>query len=473
AQPDNGYGSENYLEINSGGTWNDCPNDANGYDASLWARVRGYILRYEPVGITVSPRQAQYAAGHNFSTDDFKVLVTFEDGATVETTDYEINVSNSGSGERTAIIRYGDLSAQCNVLIGNVVEGIRFSVDSVTMAAGEQQSLEVIYEPANATLTALQWESSNEAVATISENGIVTAIASGKAIITARTVYGEAVAECAVTVITPVSFKVTIEKNMWSKINTETDFERILQSMKAILTYDDGSTATITDYQWKNDFSPMSILNGEEEKKVGTYIFTLTYGALEDRMVITFIEPVTGVSINKEQLTLKVEETETLVAQVYPANATVQSVLWASENENVATVSKSGEITAKGRGETKITVTTLDGSYKAECKVTVKADGMDSPDFILPKAMKRIEEEAFMGVGASVIQCPEGLTRIGVRAFANCPKLRQIYIPESCTYIDKSAFDGCSATLTIFGKGDSIAEMYARAYGINFEEVNP
>ncbi|MBQ8088100.1 MAG: RICIN domain-containing protein [Clostridia bacterium] len=205
---------------------------------------------------------------------------------------------------------------------------------------------------------------------------------------------------------------------------------------------------------------------------------------------ITVITSVTGIELSETEVTMKQGEEVRLIAQLIPAGVSNPKVIWRSSNEAVAEVKEYetnagnensnkinyksyGIVTSKAAGHATITVTAEDGGYSKKCEVTVVSTGMGAPDFILPKAMKRIEEEAFMGVGASVIQCPEGLSRIGVRAFANCPKLRQIYIPESCTYIDKSAFDGCSATLTIFGKGDSIAEMYARAYGINFEEVNP
>ena len=84
---------------------------------------------------------------------------------------------------------------------------------------------------------------------------------------------------------------------------------------------------------------------------------------------------VTGVSLNKTSLSLSKGNTYTLTATVKPSTASNQKVTWESEDEDIATVSSSGKVTAVDEGETWITVTTKDGSYSADCKVVVgKAD---------------------------------------------------------------------------------------------------
>ena len=80
--------------------------------------------------------------------------------------------------------------------------------------------------------------------------------------------------------------------------------------------------------------------------------------------------PVTGVTLDKTTTTLIVKETVTLVATVAPANATNKDVTWASDNEAVATVAN-GVVTAVAVGTANITVTTVDGNFKATCAVTV------------------------------------------------------------------------------------------------------
>ena len=86
---------------------------------------------------------------------------------------------------------------------------------------------------------------------------------------------------------------------------------------------------------------------------------------------------VTGVSLNKDSISLTVGGSETLTATVSPNNATNQNVTWSSSNTTVATVSN-GAISAKATGSSTITVTTVDGSYTATCTVTVSASNIQT-----------------------------------------------------------------------------------------------
>jgi len=80
---------------------------------------------------------------------------------------------------------------------------------------------------------------------------------------------------------------------------------------------------------------------------------------------------VTGVSLNKSSISLIVDDSETLTATITPSNATNKNVTWSSSNTTVAKVSTSGIVTAVAAGTATITVTTVDGSKKANCSVTV------------------------------------------------------------------------------------------------------
>lgn len=81
--------------------------------------------------------------------------------------------------------------------------------------------------------------------------------------------------------------------------------------------------------------------------------------------------PVTGIVLNKTRLTLKVTETETLIATIAPDNAENKKVQWNSNNELVATVDQNGKVSALKAGTASISVTTEDGGFKAECNLTV------------------------------------------------------------------------------------------------------
>lgn len=89
---------------------------------------------------------------------------------------------------------------------------------------------------------------------------------------------------------------------------------------------------------------------------------------------------VSGVKLNKTEVTLKIDSAIKLEAAVEPEDAMNQNVVWTSSNEEAATVNQMGLVIAKEAGETIITVTTEDGGFRAECKVIVVGDEPDNPD---------------------------------------------------------------------------------------------
>lgn len=82
---------------------------------------------------------------------------------------------------------------------------------------------------------------------------------------------------------------------------------------------------------------------------------------------------VTGIKLDKTQTTMTVGETGTLVATITPENATNKNISWTTSDENVATVSDTGIITAISEGTATITAITEDGNKTASCTVNVVA----------------------------------------------------------------------------------------------------
>ena len=80
---------------------------------------------------------------------------------------------------------------------------------------------------------------------------------------------------------------------------------------------------------------------------------------------------VTGITLNKERLSIQECTTETLTATVTPSNATQPAVIWSSSDASVATVDYTGLVTAVAEGSATITATTYDGGFTATCMVLV------------------------------------------------------------------------------------------------------
>lgn len=98
---------------------------------------------------------------------------------------------------------------------------------------------------------------------------------------------------------------------------------------------------------------------------VSPWVMTDEYPRLWHEFVVR------GVKLDVNELTIAKGEKYTLKPEIFPADATNKNVRYASSDMKVASVSATGEITARGTGEADITVTTEEGSYKAVCHVTV------------------------------------------------------------------------------------------------------
>jgi len=92
------------------------------------------------------------------------------------------------------------------------------------------------------------------------------------------------------------------------------------------------------------------------------------------------------------------------------------------------------------------------------------------PDLVLPAALTAIDEDAFSGGAFTFVLLPETTGLIGRNAFADCPNLAYIYIPENVR-IDADAF-GSRSSLTVFGKAGGTAASFAKAYGFDFVAVS-
>lgn len=113
----------------------------------------------------------------------------------------------------------------------------------------------------------------------------------------------------------------------------------------------------------------------------------------------TEIVAVDSVELNVDILSLKVGETETLIATVLPADATNQAVTWLSSDSNIATV-EDGVVTAVAQGTATIVVTTDDGGHTAVCVANISA-----VEEVIPVVNISLSETALeLAVGSESVQ---------------------------------------------------------------------
>ena len=89
------------------------------------------------------------------------------------------------------------------------------------------------------------------------------------------------------------------------------------------------------------------------------------------------VKAVDSIQLSKSEVSIVEGENTALTASVLPADAENRSVSWTSSDEDIATVSSSGIVTARSMGEAVITATTVDGKFTDSCIVTVAAKEQD------------------------------------------------------------------------------------------------
>ncbi|MHB1315063.1 MAG: NlpC/P60 family protein [Christensenellales bacterium] len=96
--------------------------------------------------------------------------------------------------------------------------------------------------------------------------------------------------------------------------------------------------------------------------------------------------PASGVSLDAAALEMCPGDTKTLTAAVVPVDAANQTIIWASADNNIATVTD-GIVTAVSIGTAAITATTQDGGFVAECAVSVKSPVIATSVYTIDSAL--------------------------------------------------------------------------------------
>jgi len=148
------------------------------------------------------------------------------------------------------------------------------------------------------------------------------------------------------------------------------NFEPVDFQVQVVIEYNDGSRNTVIADPGATSLA--ILLMGGKDNVKQIYIQTSAAGTL--KLLEAYADQnavfATGVSLDKTSVTINVGATEYLKATVEPENATNKNIIWSSSDESVATVAY-GTVTAVSKGTATITATTEDGSYTAECTVTV------------------------------------------------------------------------------------------------------
>lgn len=258
-----------------------------------------------------------------------------EDVATVDENGV-VTAVGAGETDITAAVQDADISSVTHVKVVILPTGVDAPDTLELYTNGEsEKSLDAKIVPEDATEVKLAYVSSDEGVATVDENGLVTAVADGKCTITAYVI-----ADAPATA------------------------ESATQEADAVVTGDEDATSEAA--------TDDGIAMMPEDLADVDSAFGVVPDGMKAETEVTVSTKVEKIELDQTKGSLKVGNSVTIKATVTPDEATDKTVTWSSSDEKVATVDSNGKVTAVASGNAVITATSESNEdVKANYDVTV------------------------------------------------------------------------------------------------------
>ena len=308
-----------------------------------------------------------------------RIWTSSDETVATVTNDGEVKALNIGTAVVTVTTVEGGYSDTCEIVVLEEyakVDGVELSTEAETLVAGHAKRLSAKVMPNYAKNREVTWTSSDETVAKVSKDGIVSARKEGSAVITAVTADGGYRASCEITVQRAIvdgiylsteaeALKAGVTKRLSAQISPDSALNR-----DVIWTSSDETVVTVT-----NDGVVTTL-------KAGTAVVTVTtveggYSSSCEIIVLEENAKVDGVELSTETETLVAGHAKNLSAKITPSYAANKEIIWTSSDESVAKVSNQGVVSARKEGSAVVTATTVDGGYRAFCEITVQRAVVD------------------------------------------------------------------------------------------------
>lgn len=295
-------------------------------------------------------------------------------------------VTAKDTGKAIVTATMNGISASCEVTVNNPLKGVSIvSAEGVTaLKKGQTTQLTAKLEPEDTTdKKTVTWTSSNDAVATVSTSGMVTAVSDGTVTIYAKV--GDKTA----------SYNLTIKEIKLTGISLDTT-ETILHKgsdQQLTVSYSPENTTDSKQVTWSSsDPSTVSVDgNGKiTAKKIGGAVITAKVGNFEAKCTVTVDAPLISIVTEKDALSLIKNQTAKIAYKLNPEDTTDdKNVTFTSSDESVATVSEDGTVTAVKTGTTNVTLT---GANNVTATVVINVTEIPVDQIVLDKQSTVIEK---------------------------------------------------------------------------------
>ena len=287
--------------------------------------ITGVTLDYESADLKVNETLKLNATINPDNTTESKTLTWESSNPDVASVDSNGLVTAKKAGDAIiTVTTSNNLKDTCSIHVGeNVVEitGVELNKSAVTLTEGMTETLTATILPADTTMDkTLTWSSSNSAVATVDQQGKITAVSEGTATITVTTINNKT-ATCVVTV---EKQEIPIES---VTLNTEETVLRAGNTTNLTATINPENTTMDETLTWSSDNNEVATVDQQGKvTAVGAGNATITVETVNGK---TDTCKVTVFAVSLDALNETIERAEALDAEKYTASsyANVSSAL--------------------------------------------------------------------------------------------------------------------------------------------------
>lgn len=253
-----------------------------------------------------------------------------------------------------------------------VIDGLSLNMTTATMPVGGTLQLHALTSNRSIPLV---WTSSDEAILTVDEDGLVTAVKEGKATITVSQTIDNVTktATCTITVIGAIT-KIELDPSskqikigdlltINAKITPKTNGASLkwITSDPATVSLEQEGDLASTVKGLREGIAVITAIN-QENVVVGSCMITVVGDHSIKKLTLSQTNVTTSLA----------EKTLPLYATITPPDAENEPIVWSSSDNTVATVDQKGLVTLKKSGTVTIICTAKnDASLAASCRITI------------------------------------------------------------------------------------------------------
>ena len=326
--------------------------------------------------VSIEQEKLEMKAGEEVALDveknptDAEIVWSSSDDKIATVQDGTVTAVAGGEATITATIQGSEISDTCTVLVTQELENISLDKTDVLAAVGEELLLTPTISPQYES-SKIIWSTSDEKIATV-QDGRVNIVGEGIVIITARLESGDS-ATCTIRVKKEVQ-SVTLDHTSYSvRLGSVTEFK-----LTATVLPEDAYDKTLT---WSSSDETVAVVEDGTVRILAVGNAVITAKTSNNKTAVCELTVSDSIKVESAriaeeskliELVLGESDSASIVYELQPADAAVQSIEFVSDNLDIAQVDQTGLVTAVGIGECEITMT-VDGKFTDTAHVKVEA----------------------------------------------------------------------------------------------------